>query len=109
MVTIRFLASAAGRLVGFSIAGHAGWGEEGADIVCAAVSSAAYLTVNTVTDVLSVDPLALRAEEGDLFFRVKESDEPLCRPLFQGLKLHFAQLAEQYPAHIEISSTIQEP
>lgn len=103
MVAICFLTSQRGMLLGFSITGHAGWGEEGADIVCAAVSSAAYLTVNIITDVLSVAPLALRAEEGDLFFRILEGDASQCRPLLQGLKLYFSQLEEQYPDHIEVS------
>ncbi len=89
-------------LLGLRVAGHAGWGEEGSDIVCAAVSSAAYLVVNTVTEVLAVTPLALRAEEGDLFFRIEERDEPACRTLLQGLKLHLCQLEDQYPQHIRV-------
>lgn len=37
---------------GFSLCGHAGAGVAGEDIVCAAVSSAAYMAANTVTDVV---------------------------------------------------------
>ena len=39
-----------GGLSGFSLSGHAGWGESGSDVVCASVSSAAELVCNTVTD-----------------------------------------------------------
>lgn len=39
-----------GCLSGFSLSGHAGYAESGKDIVCAAVSSAAELTCNTITD-----------------------------------------------------------
>ncbi len=103
MIHIHFLTPPDGRLLGFAISGHAGWGEEGADIVCAAVSSAAYLVMNTITDVLAVTPLSLRVEEGELFFRIELRDEPSCRMLFAGLKLHLGQLEEQYPEYVEVS------
>lgn len=102
MLHVYFLIPPDGRLTGFSIQGHADHGEAGTDVVCAAVSSAAYLVVNTVTDVLAVTPLSLRAEEGDLFFRLEARDEPACRVLMQGLKLHLSQLEEQYPEHIRV-------
>ena len=38
--------TADGLLSGFSVTGHAGAGEYGQDIVCAAVSSATYMTAN---------------------------------------------------------------
>ena len=90
MIRADFLILPDGRLLGFRLAGHAGWGEEGTDIVCAAVSSAAYLVANTVTDVLGVAPLSLR-------------DEPACRDFLRGLKLHLCGLEEQYPAHMKVS------
>lgn len=102
MIRIDFLTPPDGRLVGFRIEGHSGYGEEGTDIVCAAVSSAAYLTVNTVTEILSVPPLSLRVEEGDLFFRIEPKDEPVCRDLLAGLKLHLTGLEEQYPGYLEV-------
>ncbi|MBQ9947205.1 MAG: ribosomal-processing cysteine protease Prp [Oscillospiraceae bacterium] len=39
-----------GRFTGFSISGHAGYGTEGNDIVCAAITSAVELTCNTITE-----------------------------------------------------------
>ena len=39
-----------GGLSGFSLTGHAGCGTAGNDVACAAVSSAAELTCNTITD-----------------------------------------------------------
>lgn len=102
MIRIDFLTPPDGRLLGFSIQGHAGYGEEGEDVVCAAVSSAAYLTVNTITDILHVMPLALRAEDGEMFFRIEQKDEPSCRELLAGLKLHLTQLEEQYSGYIRV-------
>ena len=102
MIRIEFLTPPEGGLLGFSIRGHAGLGEEGSDILCAAVSSAAYLVVNTATEVLRICPLSLRAGEGEMFFRVEARDEPACRVLLQGLKLHLTGLEEQYPDHMKV-------
>ena len=104
MIGADFLTHPDGRLAGFTIRGHADYGEAGSDIVCAAVSSAAYLVVNTVTDVLHETPLALRAEEGDLYFRAEQKDEETCRPLLEGLKLHLQQLEEQFPDHLRVGT-----
>lgn len=38
------------RFTGFSVSGHAGYGTEGNDIVCAAITSAVELTCNTITE-----------------------------------------------------------
>ncbi len=102
MITVGFLTPSDGRTLGFTVQGHSGHGEEGADIVCAAVSSAVLLTVNTVTDVLHITPLSLRGRDGDVFFRVEEKDEPACRDLFSGLKLHLVNLEEQYPGDVKV-------
>lgn len=102
MIRIDFLVPPEGTLLGFSMQGHADYGEAGQDIVCAAVSSSAYLVVNTLTEVRHVAPLSLRVGEGEMFFRVEPKDEPLCRDLLQGLKLHLQALEEQYPGCLKV-------
>ena len=103
MIRIHFLTPPEGGLLGFLMEGHAGQGDPGQDIVCAAVSSAAYLTVNTLTDVCHIVPLSLRVGEGEMFFRAEPKDEPACRSLLQGLKLHLQALEEQYPGALQVS------
>ncbi len=102
MIRIQFLTLPEGNLQGFSMEGHAGYGEEGTDIVCAAVSSAAYLVVNTLTEIRHVSPLSLRVGEGEMFFRIEPKDEPLCRDFLAGLKLHLTGLEEQYPDAVRV-------
>ena len=41
--------------IGFKVAGHTDFAEEGHDIVCAAVSSAAMLVINGICEVLGQD------------------------------------------------------
>ena len=103
MICVYFLVPPQGGAVGFSMEGHAGMGEAGQDIVCAAVSSAAYLVVNTLTGVCRVTPLSLRVEEGRMFFRVEPKDEPRCRDLLAGFKLHLQALEEQYPQAVRVA------
>jgi len=103
MVTACFLTPPGGQLLGFRISGHAACGEAGQDIVCAAVSSAAYLVANTVTDILSVTPSALEVGEGEMHFEISPQDEGPCRVLLAGLKLHLSGLEEQYPQAVRVT------
>ena len=41
-------------LLGYDISGHSGAGVAGEDVVCAAISSAAYLVANTITEVCAI-------------------------------------------------------
>ncbi len=104
MVTAYFLAPPDGKLLGFHILGHAACGEAGQDIVCAAVSSAAYLVANTVTDILSVTPFSMEVGEGEMHFEISPRDERICRVLLAGLKLHLLGLEEQYPQAVRVTT-----
>ena len=87
----------------FTVSGHAGYAESGSDIVCAAVSSAAYMTANTVTEVLGVKAKAA-VRDGKMQFSVSGSKEAVS--IIRGLRLHLTQLQEQYPDHIEITTEV---
>ena len=89
---------------GFRISGHAGAGSAGRDVVCAAVSSAAYLAANTITDVIGVQP-DLEVSDGLLRVAVSAADRPKCGVILRGLMMHLTQLAGQYPKNIHITYT----
>ena len=104
MIFIDFLTTEKGELTGFRMAGHSGYVPEGEDdIVCAAVTSAALMCINTITDVLMCTPMSARAEYGEIFLRVDVKDAGLIRPIIEGLKLHLENLEEQYPQNIKVS------
>ena len=90
-----------GKLCGFELEGHSGAGEAGSDIVCAAVSSAAYLTANTITDVCHC---RARVQDflGHMTVKVEEADAERCQDILQGFRLHMEELEKQYPQHIQI-------
>lgn len=89
---------------GFCIAGHTGFGHVGEDIVCAAVSSAAYMAANTITEVCGCSA-AVTVEDGRLCVQVSPEEAAACRCILEGLRLHMQALREQYPAHIEVTIT----
>ncbi|QNO17076.1 ribosomal-processing cysteine protease Prp [Caproicibacterium amylolyticum] len=103
MIQCRFLVDSENACcVGIEFSGHAG-GEKGTDIVCAAVSSAVYLTANAVTDVLFVKA-DITAEDGYLRLQIPVADEPKCRPFFRALEVHIQNLREEYPKSINMSN-----
>ena len=97
MTAVTFLKKADG-FSGYSFRGHSGYACEGEDIVCAAISSAAYLTANDLellgikTDVTVKDGLFKLAAEG--------SDT--ASKLIEGLYRHMLQLQEQYGNYIKV-------
>lgn len=61
---------------GFSSKGHAGYAEEGYDIICAAVS---VLTVNTINSIEKFTDDAFKAEAADGMVRWKFTKLPLSK------------------------------
>ncbi|MBQ9859469.1 MAG: ribosomal-processing cysteine protease Prp [Clostridia bacterium] len=102
MIRVRFM-TADGLLSGFSVSGHAGAGEYGQDIVCAAVSSATYMTANTVTDILC-QPADIVVDEGLLSLQVT-GDITACQAVLAGFRLHIQALQEEYPERIQLMNT----
>ena len=94
----------AGRPVSFFMEGHAGAGFLGSDIVCAALSSAAYMAANTITDVMGVQAEAAVADAR--FSLILPDDAPReAIQVMEGLQLHFEQLESQYPTSIQLENS----
>lgn len=84
-----------GMYCGFIISGHAG-GRYGQDIVCAGVSSAVMLTLNTVTDFFSSDA-DVKVEENKVGLRLKDPQkDDNARALIFSLENHLKLLSEEY-------------
>ena len=104
MICVSFFTEPSGEIVGFQVSGHSGYAEQGTDIVCAAVSSAVYMTANTITEVLKI-PAEVSVQDGEMLVRVECKDAPVCRAFFAGLKLHLLGLEEQYSDFVSVSYT----
>ncbi len=94
-----------GAITGFTITGHADYSKHGSDIVCAAVSSAALLVTNTITDVMSVKAFAEANDDGFLTLKIPENSTTKTNDILRGLKLHLTELSSQYPQNVTITTT----
>ena len=106
MTTITFR-SEGGRIIGFDSQGHSGYAEEGADIVCAAISSTIDLVIATINDVLGL-AASVKVREEDTLISLRlpgglgQTAESTCQALLAGMMLYFTELHDAYPDNIEV-------
>lgn len=93
------------KLIGYTIDGHTGSAAAGEDIVCAAISSAAYMAANTITDIIGVEA-DIEVEDGYMSLSLALCDADRCADILKGLELHLASLAQQYPDYIEVNTEV---
>lgn len=91
-------------ITGFRISGHSGFAEAGEDIVCAAVSSAAYMTANTVTDVLGLKPKRLEVSDGFFALSLQSEDAKKASDILNGFHVHVKGLSKDYDGHITVTT-----
>ena len=103
MTEIEFF-TGGGELQGFHIHGHSGYAEQGEDIVCAAISSAVIMTMNTVCEVMHIDAEVSTAD-GDAVMKISSNDAEACKSILQGLKLHLLELSKQYGEFMKVKFT----
>ncbi|MBQ8027591.1 MAG: ribosomal-processing cysteine protease Prp [Clostridia bacterium] len=99
MIRVKFLFGNK-QLHGFEIRGHANFAEIGKDVVCASVSSAAYMAANTITDVICANADAVDGD-GAMRLTLNQPDEQ-AQVVLRGLELHLTELSKQYPENIKI-------
>ena len=105
MTSVKFL-SKDERLFGFEIKGHSSSDCDDFEgkIVCAAVSSAAYMTANTITEIIGSE---CDITVDDALMRVKVINPNLnTKVILDGLKLHLTELSKQYSKRIRIYTEV---
>ncbi len=93
-------------MFGFSVKGHSTMGcdDENGRLVCSAISSAAYMAANTVTEIIG-DKADIEVEDGKMVLKaLNPSDKTVA--VLEGFKLHIEQLAEDYSNSIKIISEV---
>ena len=88
-------------ITGFEVSGHSGFSEQGSDIVCAAVSSAAYMTANTVTDVLDLNCF-VTADDGLMILKLSKEEAEKAQDILNGFLLHINALSKEYADFIDL-------
>lgn len=89
------------RITGFELTGHAGYGIEGEDIVCAAVSVLTISTVNSLEQLAKVElDIDERPLEGGYLRVGLKTDNDEAQLLLASLRLGLADIAQQYRKYI---------
>ena len=91
--------------------GHSGYGEEGTDIICAAISSATELVVN-ILEQFSIDlDIEVDEEAPSVLVLILDGEnnrkkKDTVKNIVEGYRSYITDLAEAYPEFIEISTEV---
>ena len=105
MTRVKFL-SKNESLYGFEIKGHSSvdCNDDEGKIVGAAVSSAAYMTANTITEIIG-DECEIDVSDALMCVKVINVSQKTTAVL-EGLKLHLTELSKQYSKRIKITTEV---
>ncbi len=90
-----------GIIRGFHIGGHAGCGTAGKDIICAAVSSAAYLVANTITEVMGIDA-DTQVDQALMRLTLTKEQAIKAQDLLKGFELQMRELNKAHSKNIKV-------
>ena len=93
------------RITGFSVSGHSGYAEAGADIVCAAVTAVVAMAEATINDVCGAKA-KVRVKDADaritLTLPTSCDEEDTVQAVLAGMMLTLCSMREDYPDYIEV-------
>ena len=93
------------RITGFSVSGHSGYAEAGADIVCAAISTAVTMAEATINEVCGAKAkVRVKEEDARITLTLPTScdEEESVQAVLSGMMLTLISLREDYPDYIEV-------
>ncbi len=88
-------------VTGFEISGHSDFSEQGSDIICSAVSSAAYMAANTLTEVQELD-CDITVNDGFMELKLSKAEAKAAQIVLNGLLLHLDALSKEYADFIDL-------
>ena len=93
------------RITGFSVSGHSGYAEAGADIVCAAVSAVVTMAEATINDVCGAKAkVRVKDEQARVTLMLPSScdEEDTVQAILAGMMLTLCSMRDDYPDYIEV-------
>ena len=93
-------------LVGFKVSGHAtsSADDEQGRLVCSAISSAAFMTANTITEIVGASA-EIKQDDGLLSLKVTSNFEEAL-PILSGFALHIKELSNQFEKYVTIITEV---
>ncbi len=101
MIRAAFQVTKTGSIKGFSVNGHSGYAQAGSDIVCASVSSAVMLAINTAAQFFNIK-LDVKVLDGDISCGVAEISQNSDR-LIKSLIAHLKEVEREFPKHLKVN------
>ena len=93
------------RITGFSISGHSGYAEAGADIVCAYITAVVTMAEATINDICGAKA-KVRVKDADaritLTLPASCDEEDTVQAVLAGMMLTLCNLRDDYPDYIEV-------
>ena len=93
------------RIKGFSVSGHSGYAEAGADIVCAAISAVVTMAEATINDVLGAKAkVRVKSEDARISLTLPAScdEEESVQAVLAGMMLTLMSQRDDYSDYIEV-------
>ena len=93
------------RITGFSISGHSGYAEAGADIVCAAISAVVTMAEAIINEVCGAKAkVRVKQEDARITLTLPTScdEEETVQAALSGLMLTLLNIKEDYEDYIEV-------
>ena len=93
------------RITGFSVSGHSGYAESGADIVCAAVSAVVTMAEATINDVCGAKAkVRVKDEQARITLTLPVScdEEETVQAVLAGMMITLCGMRDDYPDYIEV-------
>ena len=93
------------RITGFSVSGHSGYAEAGADIVCAAISTAVTMAEAIINEVCGAKAkVRVKQEDARITLTLPSScdEEETVQAALSGLMLTLLNIKEDYEDYIEV-------
>ena len=93
------------RILGFSISGHSGYAEHGADIVCAAISAVVTMAEATINDICGAKAkVRVKDEQARITLTLPAScdEEESVQAVLAGMMLTLCSMRDDYPDFIEV-------
>ena len=100
MITIQIVRDTQHKMIAFEIDGHAGYDEEGHDIVCAAVSGITLTAALGLRDYAKAEG-SYKNQKGHMSVRITRPDETT-QAIMETMVLGLDQISRQYPEFVSI-------
>lgn len=112
MVRVEVRRNPADQIIGFSAVGHADSAPYGSDVVCAAVSVLVITTVNALTDLVGVNPDAIRqGKSGRMEFLlpvgIDERQSEHVQLLLEAMVMGLGQVAQEHGEYLSLKEVTQ--